>query len=224
MVETGMRVPPSAAGRTGASGCWPGGRRRSARRDAGFGQLRRVEGDDQLLSVPPVRSALATPSSAWISGTISVRAISATPLEAVLGRGRDRGDDDRRRVDVQGLDGGLDRGRQPGARDFVLDGRDRLLDVAAELELGHDKRDRVRRGRLERLQPRHARDRALDRLGDLLGDVARAGARVRRDDGDDREVDVRQELLLESPQAEIPKMNTAAASSSVTLRWLRRAR
>ena len=35
-------------------------------------------------------------------------------------------------------------------------------------------------------------------LGDLLGDVRRAGARVRRDDGDDREVDVGQELLLEA--------------------------
>ena len=41
-------------------------------------------------------------------------------------------------------------------------------------------------------------DGVLDRLGDLLGHVGRAGARVRRDDGDDREVDVRQELLLEA--------------------------
>ena len=35
-------------------------------------------------------------------------------------------------------------------------------------------------------------------LGHLLGDVGRAGARERRDDRDDRELDVRQELLLEA--------------------------
>ena len=34
-------------------------------------------------------------------------------------------------------------------------------------------------------------------FGHLVGDVRRAGARVWRDDGDDREVDVRQEFLLE---------------------------
>ena len=45
---------------------------------------------------------------------------------------------------------------------------------------------------------------ALDRLGHLLGHVGRTGPRVRRDDRDDREVDVRQELLLEAAPGRDP--------------------
>ena len=93
--------------------------------------------------------------------------------------------------------GSADAGRLALAIASVIAGG-RRLDVGAERELGDDQRDRVRRGRLDGLEPRHAADRVLDRLGHLLGDVGRAGARVRRDDRDDREVDVRQELLLEA--------------------------
>ena len=79
MVETGMRVPPD--------GSWPAGSVRllawrtptiwlvERPASASFAGSRVTT---SCSSVPPVRSARATPSSAWISGTISVRAISAT--------------------------------------------------------------------------------------------------------------------------------------------------
>ena len=100
-------------------------------------------------------------------------------------------------VDVERGDGRVDRRRQVRRVDVLLDQRARLLDVRAERELRDDERERVGGRGLEGLEARHAGDRPLDRLGHLVGDVGRAGARERRDHGDHRQLDVRQELLLE---------------------------
>ncbi len=111
---------------------------------------------------------------------------------------RDRRDDDRRGVDVERLDRRRGGRRQVRLGDGLGDRGGRVLDVRAVRELGDDQRDRVRRRRLDDLEPRDAADGVLDRLGHLLGDVGRPGARERRDDRDDREVDVRQQFLLEA--------------------------
>ena len=47
-------------------------------------------------------------------------------------------------------------------------------------------------------QPLDAGDGPLDGLGDLLGHVGGTGPGIRRDDRDDRELDIREELLLEA--------------------------
>ena len=86
---------------------------------------------------------------------------------------------------------------RPALRQVVVDlGLDSSTSVPNENS--DDEAHRVRRGRLERLEAGHAGQRTLDRLGDLLGDVLGAGARIRGDDRDDRELDVRQELLLQA--------------------------
>ena len=77
-----------------------------------------------------------------------------------------------------------------------------LLDVGAERELGDDEGQRVGRRGLQALEAGHAGDGALDRLGHLLRDVRGAGAGQRRDDRDDRELDVGQQLLLEAAPGE----------------------
>ena len=119
-------------------------------------------------------------------------------LQAVL-RGRADGrDDDRRGIDVEGRCGRLHALRQAGVGDALFDRGESLLDVRAVLELGDDQGDGVGRGRLHGVEPGDAGDGAFDRLGHLVGDVLRAGTRVRGDHGDDRELDVGQEFLLEA--------------------------
>ena len=136
---------------------------------------------------------------AAIDGTISVRVELGDLVEAVFARGRDRRDDHRRRVDVERGHLRLDVLGQAGVGEVLLDlGLDASSTSVPNENWATTRRDRVRGGRLERLEARHAGDGALDRLGDLLGDVLGAGARVRGDDRDDRELDVRQELLLEA--------------------------
>ena len=144
----------------------------------------------------PVRSALATPSSACTAGNLVGGDPRGRSKSVLIGR-RDRGDDHRRGVDVESADARVDAGGQAQAAQVLLDRRLRLLDVGAELELGDQQGYRVGRRRLQMSQPRHGLDRALDRLGDLAGDVGRTGAGIWRDDGDDGEVDVGQQLLLE---------------------------
>ena len=92
--------------------------------------------------------------------------------------------------------------RQARVLQVLLDRGADLLHVGPERELGDDERQRVGGRGLEALEARHAADGALDRLGHLLRDVRGAGAGERRDDGDDRELDVRQELLLEAAPGE----------------------
>ena len=150
------------------------------------------------VSRPPVRSTVATPSMPRRAGTTSSRATCAAAsrpsslvpaTEAMI-----TGD----ALMLSARTCGVTLWRQAGRLEVLLDRRADLLDVGPELELGHDDRDRVGRGRREALEARHAGHGALDRLGDLLGDVGRADARIRRDDGDDREVDVGEQLLLEA--------------------------
>ena len=165
--------------------------------DAVRGELRRVERDEDALLLAAGDVDAADALDAEQRGLDLVLGDARGLGEAVLRLGGDRGDDHRRGVDVERRHLGRDGAGQPGVLEVLLDRRPDLLDVGAERELGNDQRQRVGRRRLEGLQARHARDRPLDRLRHLLGDVGRAGARQRRDDGDHREVDVGQELLLE---------------------------
>ena len=87
-------------------------------------------------------------------------------------------------------------------RRFGLDRGDGLVEVGAVVELGEDERERVGRRRAELGQAGHAGDGSLDGLRDLLGHVRGAGAGIRRDDGDDRERDVGQQLLLQAAPGE----------------------
>jgi hypothetical protein len=115
---------------------------------------------------------------------------------ALAGRGDGR-DDDRRRIDVERADRRLDALRQAQGTDVLLDGRARLLDICAELKLGDHEGNRVGAGRADLVEPRDTLDGALYGLSNLGRDVARTRAGVGRDDGDDGEVDVGQQLLLE---------------------------
>ena len=164
IVETGIFVPPSDS--------WPDGRVRllAVRTPLIWATLTPLSASlvgssvmSRRCSRPPVTSARDTPSMAVSSGMISSRAIVGGGLQAVLrGRG-DRGDDDRRGVDVERLGGRVDALGQAGVGDALLDGGQRFLDVGAVLELGDDQGDRVGRGRLDGLQPGHAGDGLLDR-------------------------------------------------------------
>ena len=143
-------------------------------------ELRRIEGDHDLrleaAGQVDRRHARRCPGA---PGTISVRATSVGGVETVLAGAGDRGDDHGRRVDVERRDLRRDAGGQAGRLEVLLDRRADLLDVGAELELGHDDGDRVGRRGGERREPRDAR-RSSRSIGfvDLLGDVGGAHARV----------------------------------------------
>ena len=122
-------------------------------------------------SRPPVRSARATPSSALISGTISVRAIRPTSARSSLPLAAIDETTTGEALMLSAWTVGSARGRQVGAGDRLVDGRGRLLDVGAVRELADDQRDGVRRRRPEQLEPWDAGDGVLDRLGDLVRDV-----------------------------------------------------
>ncbi len=165
--------------------------------DAGLGHRGRIESDEDLRLETAGQVDRGDAADSLDRGTISLVGDLRGLVEALLAGRRDGGDDDRRGVDVERLDRRVDRLGQPESGDVLLDLGLRGLDVRAELELSDYQRDRVGRGRLDLGEVGRALDGSLDRLGDLRGDVGRARAGVRRDDGDDREVDVRQQLLLE---------------------------
>ena len=102
-------------------------------------------------SRPPARSTCATPSMPEISGTISVAGDLAASSRPPSRRGRDRRDDDRRRVDVER--GDRRRRPLPAGRPWRCSASIaavRLLDVRPVRELGDDQGDRVGRRRLQR--------------------------------------------------------------------------
>ena len=143
-------------------------------------------------------SARETPSMAAISGTISVRAISAAasrpssevaPMDAMM-----TGEALMLRADAVGS---TLSGRPASAMPSSMAASASLTSVPYS-NWAMTRAIELAEVDWTVFEPRHAGDGALDRHGDLVGDVLRAGARVGGDDGDDRELDVGQELLLEA--------------------------
>jgi hypothetical protein len=167
-------------------------------RDAVGGQLVRVQGDQDplLLAAGHVDAGDALDRQQLRRDLVLDDA--GRIGELVLGVRDNRRDDHGRGVDVERADLGLDGLREPGALEVLLDLGQRRLDVGPVLELGHDEGERVRGRGLHPLEARHAGDRALHGLRHLLGDVRGARAGQGHDHGDDRELDVGQELLLEA--------------------------
>ena len=98
---------------------------------------------------------------------------------------------------------------QLGLADRRFDLGECLLQVGPEIELREHQRDGVARARLHRLEAGHVLDGALDGLGHLGRDVLGPSTRQGRDDGDERQLDIGDELLSELVPREDPGQEDA---------------
>jgi hypothetical protein len=133
---------------------------------------------------------------------ISVRAICAAVSRSVEPACRDGRDDDRRRIEVERADGRVDAVRQRRRPEVGLDRGDGLVEVGAVVELGEDEANEladVERSWVSPGTPDTARSIGFATCS-VTSEAPAPG--IRRDDGHDRERDVRQQLLLEAAPGE----------------------